>query len=103
MATDVNHDLLLYRFSLKQNYPNPLNLSTKIRYNDGDEYYSSSVRVTLRGYDVLGNEITTLVDEYKSPGNYEIVFRSDLLPSGVYFYSLTAGSFREIRKMILMK
>ncbi|QQS35950.1 MAG: SBBP repeat-containing protein [Ignavibacteriales bacterium] len=104
MATDVNDDeLLIKRFSLEQNYPNPFNPATTIRFIVGDAYYASPAWVTLRVYDVLGNEIATLVDEYKSPGNYESVFSSDLLPSGVYFYKLQSGNFIESKKMILLK
>jgi len=90
-------------FSLKQNYPNPFNPSTRIQYQ-----VSSNTYVTLKVYDVLGNEIATLVDEYKSAGNYEVEFSvKGGLTSGVYYYQLKAGSgdgrFIQTKKMILMR
>ncbi len=59
--------------------------------------------VTLKVYDVLGNEITTLVNEEKPVGSYEVGFNAAELPSGVYFYRLITGSFVETKKMVLMK
>jgi len=64
--------------------------------------------VTLKVYDVLGNEIATLVNESKTPGSYEVEFNSHSsevrnLPSGIYFYQLKAGSFVETKKMVLLK
>jgi len=91
-------------FSLEQNYPNPFNPSTSIQYA-----ISSSQFVTLKVYDVLGKEITTLVSEEKSAGSYEVEFSSaetlhaTSLPSGVYFYRLKAGDYIETKKMVLMK
>lgn len=86
------------KFVLNQNYPNPFNPSTKISWQS-----PVSERHTLMVFDVLGNEVATLVDEYKSAGNYEIEFNTINLPSGVYFYKLRAGSFVEIKKMILLR
>ena len=88
---------------LFQNYPNPFNPTTAISYQ-----LSAFSRVKLIVYDLLGREITTLVNEEKSPGNYEVKFNSETrrgesLPSGVYFYRLTAGSFSQTKKMLLMK
>lgn len=60
-------------------------------------------RVTLKIYDVLGREIATPIDEYKTPGRYEIKFQSETLPSGTYFYQLRAGTFIETKKMIIIK
>ena len=57
----------------------------------------------MKVYDLLGNEIATLVDEYKSAGTYEVTFNASGLSSGIYFYKLRAGSFTEIKKMILLK
>jgi len=85
-------------FLLEQNYPNPFNPSTKIKYQIAETGF-----VSLRVYDVLGSEITTLVDEEKPAGNYEVEFRDTELLSGVYFYQLHAGSFVETKKMVLMK
>jgi hypothetical protein len=90
-------------FILSQNYPNPFNPSTTINYS-----IPAFSFVTLKIYDVLGNEITTLVNEEKSQGMYEVLFsisseNSYNLPSGIYFYRLQAGSFVETKKMILLK
>jgi photosystem II stability/assembly factor-like uncharacterized protein len=85
-------------FELKQNYPNPFNPSTVINYQlpvSGD--------VTLKVYDVLGNEIATLVNEEKPAGSYEVEFNASELSSGIYFYKLQAGDFVETKKMILLK
>ena len=84
--------------ALYQNYPNPFNPTTTISYQIPE--LSS---VSLKVYDVLGKEITTLVNEEKPIGRYEITFNVAELPSGIYFYQLRAGSFVEIKKMILLK
>jgi photosystem II stability/assembly factor-like uncharacterized protein len=94
---DVVNDFILF-----QNYPNPFNPKTSIQYA-----ISSMQFVTLKVYDVLGNEIAILVNEEKQPGTYEVEFISasgiqDLV-SGVYFYQLKAGNFVETKKMILLK
>ena len=90
-------------FSLSQNYPNPFNPSTKISWQSPVSSWQ-----TLKVYDVLGNEISTLVNEYRSAGNYEVNFSvgrdsSPALASGVYYYQLKTGSFVETKKMILIK
>ena len=85
-------------FSLAQNYPNPFNPSTVIRYQ-----LPVASQVSLKVFNVLGNEVATLVNDYKSAGSYDVDFNSTNLSSGVYFYSLTAGSFTETKKFILMK
>jgi hypothetical protein len=92
-------------FSLSQNYPNPFNPSTKIKYSVPfvETHRDASLLVTLKVYDVLGNEIETLVNEEKAAGNYEVNWNAVNLPSGVYFYQLKAGSFVEIKKMVLLK
>ena len=92
-------------FALYQNYPNPFNPITKIRYSiaRSTEYYSVLQNVTLKVYDILGNEVTTLVNEEKSPGNYEVEFDARSLTSGVYFYELNAGTFFQTKKMILIR
>ena len=85
-------------FSLEQNYPNPFNPSTRIQYQ-----VSSISQVTLKVYDVLGNEVATLVNEEKPAGNYEVEFDATGLSSGIYLYRLNAGSFSKIKKMVLTK
>jgi len=95
-------------FYLEQNFPNPFNPSTIIRWQSPVSSWQ-----TLKVYDVLGNEVATLVDEYKPAGKYEVEFsaiggsatggNAYNLPSGVYFYQLRAGEFIETKKMILLK
>jgi hypothetical protein len=85
-------------FALEQNYPNPFNPSTKISWQS-----PVGSQQTLKIFDVLGNEIATLADEYKPAGKYEVEFNASTLPSGVYFYQLKAGDFIQTNKMILMK
>jgi len=98
--TDVEEDdkIVPEKFALLQNYPNPFNPSTKITYN-----IPQRSNVSLKIYDVLGKEITTLVNEQKEAGTYSIRFDAAKLSSGVYIYSIQAGDFFESRKMILMK
>lgn len=88
----------LNTFILYQNYPNPFNPSTKIRFGISDGGF-----VNLKVFDIIGNEIVTLVSEEKSAGYYEVVFNAAGLSSGIYFYKLQAGSFIETKKMILLR
>ena len=98
-TTSVNEtDNLPANFSLAQNYPNPFNPTTSIEYT-----VPSSEQVSLKVYDVLGNEITTLVNENKSPGSYKVNFDSSNLSSGVYFYRLNFGNQILTKKMLLLK
>jgi probable HAF family extracellular repeat protein len=85
-------------FMLNQNYPNPFNPSTSIGYRISNRGF-----VSLKVYDVLGNEIASLVNEEKSPGSYEVNFDAKGLSSGIYFYTINAGSFVETKKMILIR
>jgi hypothetical protein len=90
--------------SLLQNYPNPFNPSTRIKYTvggTGDQ--SPGVSVKLVVYDLLGREVKVLVDERRAAGSYEDTFDGSGLASGIYVYRLTAGSFVQSRKMILLK
>ena len=93
-------------FSLEQNYPNPFNPTTKIKYTIPSVTLSLSkgdVYVTLKVYDVLGNEIATLLNEQQQPGTYEVEFNADKLSSGVYYYQIISGSFIDTKKMILLR
>ena len=111
----ANEESLPENFKLYQNYPNPFNPSTKIRYSIPSVTLSEveGSLVTLKVFDVLGNHVTTLVDEYKPAGEYEVEFNGQSFPSGVYFYQLLvsamqsidrkAGSFIQTKKMILLK
>lgn len=85
-------------YSLKQNFPNPFNPTTKIKYS-----IPQSSQVQIKVYDVLGNEIETLVNEEKSVGTYELTWNAANLPSGVYFYQLKVGSFVQTKKMVLLR
>ena len=85
-------------FELYQNYPNPFNPTTIIKFRISDFKF-----VNLKVYDILGNEISTLVNEEKSPGSYKISFDGSDLPSGVYFYQLITSDFVQTKKMILLK
>ncbi len=85
-------------FALEQNYPNPFNPSTTFRYS-----IPAQSKVVIKVYDILGNEIATLMDEEKSIGTYELTWNAENLPSGVYFYQLRSGSFVETKKMLLLK
>jgi hypothetical protein len=94
------------KFSLEQNYPNPFNPDTKIKYtipNVIANEVKQSQLVTLKVFDVLGNEVKTLVNEEKTAGTYEVTLNAAVLPSGVYFYKLQTRNFVETKKMILIK
>ena len=84
--------------TLHQNYPNPFNPITKIKYS-----IPNSEIVQIKVIDILGNEIKTLINEYKLAGIYEIEFDARGLPSGVYFYRMISGSYAEIKKMIVLR
>ncbi len=96
---------MVTEFNLAQNYPNPFNPNTIIKYSipQLETLHANSQQVQLKIYDILGREIATLVNEKQSPGNYEVTFDAVGLPTGIYFYKLTAGSFTDVKKMILMK
>ncbi|MBK9099102.1 MAG: agmatine deiminase family protein [bacterium] len=93
-------------FYLSQNYPNPFNPSTKIKFTLPSVIASGAKQsqfVFLKVYDILGNEVATLVNEERPAGTYEVNFDAAELPSGVYFYQLKANSFIETKKMLLLK
>lgn len=89
---------ILKEYYLKQNYPNPFNPSTTISWQS-----PAGTHQTIKVYDVLSNEVTTLVDEYRAAGRYEVAFDASNLASGIYLYRIQAGSFVETKKMILLK
>lgn len=90
-------------FELFQNYPNPFNPITKIKFTIPTEVKGEMSKVQLKIYDILGNEITTLVDDPKPPGTYEVEFNGERLTSGIYFYKLSFSKFSLTKKMLLMK
>jgi len=103
---EVAVDFTPKEFLLYQNYPNPFNPTTKIKYTipNVETHRDASLQmVTLKVYDVLGNEVATLVNEEKQPGVYEVEFDASNLSSGIYFYQLKAGNFISIKKMVLLR
>jgi hypothetical protein len=101
----VKDNISPIQFSLKQNYPNPFNPSTIIQYSVNTAQF-----ISLKVYDLLGKEISTLVNEEKPIGIYEVDFNAENLPSGIYFYRLQVypansgtGEFVEIKKMVLLR
>ncbi len=97
-AVQVENELHKQGFSLSQNYPNPFNPSTAISYSIAEPGF-----VTLKVYDILGNEIATLVNEEKSVGSYHATFNAAEIPSGVYIYKLQSGFISLVKKLVLLK
>ena len=105
LATERQTDALPDQYKLGQNFPNPFNPTTRIQYS-----VSSTQKVTLKVYDLLGNEVATLVNEEKPSGSYEVEFNTEShsgnvrnLTSGIYFYQLKVGEFIQTKKMVLLK
>ena len=107
-------ELVPKTYELEQNFPNPFNPTTQIKYTvgvAGDKWQVASVKLAV--YDMLGREVAVLVNEKKAPGSYEVRFSAKggsasggdagSLASGLYLYRLTAGSFSAVRKMLLLK
>ncbi|HSD64516.1 MAG TPA: T9SS type A sorting domain-containing protein, partial [Ignavibacteriaceae bacterium] len=90
-------------FTLYQNYPNPFNPATRIKYTISNLTSSSIIFVQLKVYDFLGREVATLINKEEPAGTYEVTFENNNLASGIYFYRLQAGSFSQVKKMILMR
>ncbi|MBZ0178161.1 MAG: T9SS type A sorting domain-containing protein [Melioribacteraceae bacterium] len=101
-ATDVKDpsqdEAIPSEYKLYTNYPNPFNPSTRIKYSIPEEAF-----VTIKVFDILGAEVATLVNETRSPGNYELNFDASNLRSGVYLYRIQAGNYTESRKMLFIK
>jgi Secretion system C-terminal sorting domain len=94
----VTVNSLLSKFELFQNYPNPFNPNTTIKYS-----IPKAEHVMLKVYDELGKEVSTLVDEDKEAGYYNLTFDGSGLTSGIYYYRITAGEFNEVKKLMLLK
>jgi hypothetical protein len=95
---EMEENLIPTEFVLYQNYPNPFNPNTKISW----QFPVVSWQI-LKIYDILGNEVATLVNEYRNAGNYVVEFDASNLSSGIYFYKLQTGTFIQTKKMILLK
>jgi hypothetical protein len=94
----VNEKQIPTEYGLSQNYPNPFNPCTNIRFQISEFRF-----VSLKIYDVLGNEIAVLVNEEKEPGYYSVNFNASNFSSGMYIYKITAGSFTSAKKLMLLK
>lgn len=112
IETEDTYDSIITGFILYQNFPNPFNPVTKIKFTiptsplNPSPYKGERNRerlITLIVYDVLGKEIATLVNEEKPAGNYEVEFNGNGLTSGVYFYQLSADGFVQTKKMLMLK
>ena len=114
-STGVEVSSVATNFDLEQNYPNPFNPVTTISYSipkithplissrEGKERSDRGVSVTLKVYDILGNEVTTLVNKQQAPGNYKVHFNAASISSGVYFYTLKVGGYINTKRMIVLK
>jgi len=100
IATGIEENIsaIPTKYALNQNYPNPFNPSTVINYQ-----LPEAGQVSLKVYDVLGNEVSTLVNEFKQAGVYNAKFSNSQLSSGIYFYKLQVGNFVSVKKMMLAK
>jgi hypothetical protein len=85
-------------FSLEQNFPNPFNPTTVIRWQ-----LPVTSEVSFKVYNILGNEVAAIINKELPAGNYEVEYDASNLPSGIYFYTLTANDFSETKKMTLVK
>ncbi|MBK9737118.1 MAG: T9SS type A sorting domain-containing protein [Saprospiraceae bacterium] len=101
-ASNTDDEKIPTEFLLSQNYPNPFNPSTVIKYQ-----LPVTSQISIKVFDLLGNEVSTLVDEFKQAGIYEVQFNtsssSGELASGVYIYRIQTNEFTETRKMVLLK
>jgi photosystem II stability/assembly factor-like uncharacterized protein len=95
---DKTEKIITDKFSLSQNFPNPFNPTSKIKF-----HISNLSNVKLVIYDILGKQITSLVNEQLKPGTYEVEFNGSNLSSGIYYYKLTAGNFTDTKRMLLIK
>jgi hypothetical protein len=97
-VTSIETDTKPSDYFLEQNYPNPFNPATTIKYQLGNDGF-----VKLKIFNSLGEEVAELVNEFQKGGNYQLIFNADNLPSGIYVYQLSTGSYKESKKMIIMK
>ncbi|MFN3873920.1 MAG: carbohydrate-binding protein, partial [Ignavibacterium sp.] len=98
ISSDVEESIQTLEYKLEQNYPNPFNPGTIIKYS-----LAESGKVSLKVFDLLGNLISVLVDDYMDSGNHQIKFDAQNLSAGVYYYRLECGSFSSTKKLVLIK
>jgi photosystem II stability/assembly factor-like uncharacterized protein len=98
VGINTNNGNVPSEFSLEQNYPNPFNPTTTIHYT-----LPKASNVTLKVFDMLGNEVALVVNEFKPAGRYSALYSAENLSSGVYFYTMEAGGFTDTKKMMLIK
>lgn len=98
MLSSVDEEKFLYKLELKQNYPNPFNPTTTISFT-----IPLSQMVELKVYDMLGQEVAELVNEYVQGGSHSVQFNASHISSGIYFYKLKVGNFVQTKKLILLK
>jgi hypothetical protein len=98
VLTGVRDNSLPVVFALHQNYPNPFNPTTSLNYD-----LPATVHVTLKVFNVLGQEVATLVDKTQTAGRYNVSWNASGVGSGVYFYQILAGSFIDVKKMAIMR
>jgi plastocyanin len=96
--TEVRESNSVLTYNLEQNYPNPFNPTTTIKYS-----IQENSLVVLKVYNVLGEEVKTLVNEVKSRGNYSVSFNASDLTSGIYYYQIRAGNYISVKKMTVLK
>ncbi len=96
--TNVAGELIPTEFKLKQNYPNPFNPTTKIQYS-----IKQACNIIIRVFDIIGREVETIVNDYKSPGIYSVDFDGSKLSSGIYYYQMKAEDFVQTRKFVVIK
>ena len=97
-VVSVDENVMVTVYKLHQNFPNPFNPTTTVKYQIPELSF-----VTIKMYDVLGNEVASLINEEKPAGNFEVEFNASALSSGIYYYKLVAGDFVDVKKMILLK
>jgi endonuclease/exonuclease/phosphatase family metal-dependent hydrolase len=103
LGIDEGNNIYPEELKLYQNYPNPFNPSTKIRFSIQNVASGFNLNLTLKVYDILGEEVVTLINELQPAGNYEVSFDATRLSSGIYLYKIETGDYTEVKKMILLR
>jgi len=103
LGIDEGNNVYPEELKLFQNYPNPFNPITKIKFSIPNVASSINLSTTLKVYDILGEEVVTLVNKPQFAGNYEVSFDGSYLSSGIYLYQIQAGDYSDVKKMILLR